>query len=57
MQTVEDSLRAFEGNPRLFIEETEFGQRNRNLSTYELHMRVTVANVGVQPYFGICNDA
>lgn len=48
MQTVEDSLRAFERNPRLFIEETKFGKRNRNLSIYERHMRVTVANVGVQ---------
>ena len=48
-QIVEDSLCAFVKNPRLFIEGTEFGKRNKNLSIYQRHMRAAVANVAVRP--------
>ena len=46
---VEDSMRAFFRNPRLFLERTEFAKSNCNLSVYQRQMRDAVANVDFKP--------
>ena len=42
---IEDLLAGFFRNPQLFVLQTEFGQRNGNLSVYEREMRKAVASV------------
>ena len=46
---VEDSLRTFFRNQRLFIERTEFAKSNRTLSVYQRQMRDAMANVEFKP--------
>jgi len=48
MDIIEDSFKAFERNPALFVQRTQYGRQNHNLSHYMNHMRVAVSNVGRQ---------
>jgi len=44
-EVVEDFFKAFQANPHLFIQQTEFARRNSNLTHYANQMRQAMANV------------
>ena len=48
VEVVEDLFKAFAANPQLFVQQTEFGKRNHNLSVYERQMRQAIARVDTQ---------
>ena len=59
VEVVEDFFKAFAANPQLFVQQTEFGKRNPNLSVYEKQMRLAIAGVDTQSLKSIfwCEDS
>ena len=44
-EVIENLLQAFYANPHVFLQQTEFGRKNDNLSVYDRELRQAVATV------------